>query len=266
MPAFVGVHITIFLGVPLLVIAASITGQLSDLPNLSTKNFILLAAAGCAQFLVGWYTLYRSFAAIGSNRSIPVRSISIPFTLLMAVVLLGERVSMINGIGIVIVVLAPTIMFQRQGKIDTVDTIRLAEGYFFALISGLAFGIAPLLIREAIGGTGLGIAGALVGYSVAAALLLLGLVWPGRLASLQRMDRPALRWFLLNGVTIFFAQMFMYTAYDLAPVTVVTPLMRTSAIWTVIFAFLINRQLEFFGPRVLGAITLSIVGSVFVVL
>ena len=184
----------------------------------------------------------------------------------MAVFLLGERVSAINGIGIVIVVLAPIIMFQRGGKTITIGNSKLLEGYFFALISGLAFGIAPLLIREAIGGTGLGITGALVGYLACAGLLLLGLAWPGRLAELKGMNRPALRWFLLNAVTVFFAQMFTYIAYDLAPVTVVTPLMRTAAIWTVIFAFLINRQLEVFGPRVMVAIALSIVGSVFVVL
>ena len=266
MPPFVGLHIAIFVGTPLLVVAAAVTGQLFDLPTLSTKSYLLLAAAGLAQFLGGAYALYRSFAAIGANRSTPVRSISVPFTLLMAMFLLGEQVSAINGIGIVIVVLAPAIMFQREDKTITIVKSKLLEGYFFALISGLAFGIAPLLIRGAIGGTGLGIAGALVGYSACAGLLLVGLAWPGRLAGLKGMNRPALRWFLLNAVTVFFAQMFTYIAYDLAPVTVVTPLMRTASIWTVIFAFLINRQLEAFGPRVMVAIALSIVGSAFVVL
>lgn len=265
-PPFVGTYITVFLGIPLLLIAAATTGQLFDLPTLSTKSLILLGAAGSAQFLGGAYSLYRSFAAIGATRATPIRSLSTPFTLLMAFLVLGERVSAVNGVGIMIVVLAPIIMLQRENKATATDSSRLAEGYFFAFISGFAFGLAPVMIREAIGGTGLGIVGALVGYSAAAGMLLLGLAWPGRLASLHGMDRTALRWFLLNSVTVFFAQMFTYMAFDLAPVTVVSPLMRTTAIWTVIFAFLINRQLEVFGPRVLGAIALSIVGSVLVVL
>jgi DME family drug/metabolite transporter len=265
-PAFVGTYITVFVGLPLLVIAAAITGQLFDLLTLSTKSLILLGTAGSAQFLGGAYALYRSFAVIGANRATPIRSLSVPFTLLMAFFVLGERVSAVNGVGIAIVVIAPIIMLQRESKVATNDSSSLAEGYFFALISGFAFGLAPVLIREAIGGTGLGIAGALVGYSAAAGMLLLGLAWPGRLASLNGMDQTALRWFLLNSVTVFFAQMFTYIAFDLAPVTVVSPLMRTAAIWTVIFAFLINRQLETFGPRVLGAIAISIVGSVLVVL
>lgn len=265
-PAFLGIHVTIFFGLPILVIAAAVTGQIFDLPDFSAKSFILLGAAGSAQMLVGAYALYRCFAVIGANRATPVRSIAVPITLLMAFFVLGERVSAINGIGIVIVVLAPTIMLQRERKVDLVDSSKLLEGYFFAIISGLAFGIAPVMVREAIGGTGLGIAGALVAYSGAAGLLLLGLAYPGRLASLQKMDRTALRWFLVNAIGGVLGQMFSFVAFDLAPVTVVTPLMRTTALWTVTFGFLINRHLEAFGARVLGAIALSVVGSIFVVL
>jgi hypothetical protein len=80
------------------------------------------------------------------------------------------------------------------------------------------------------------------------------------------MDRTALGWFLLTACVVFFAQMFRFIAFDLPPVTVVEPLMRTGAIWTVIFAFLINRQLEAFGPRVSSAIIMTMIGSVFIVL
>lgn len=264
--AFLGIHITVFIGIPLLAIAATLTGQLFDLPNLSTKSYILLVTIGLTHFLLGRYALYRCFAAIGANRSTPVRSLSVPFTLLMAVFVLGERVSTINGMGILIVVFAPIIMFQREGKAPTVGHSTLAEGYFFALVSAIVMGFVPLLIRGAIGDTGLGIAGALIAYLASAAPLVLGLALPGRMTSLQRMDRTALRWFILSAVAGFLAQMFRFAAFDLAPVTVVFPLMRAGAIWTVIFAFLINRRTESFRPKVLASIALSIIGSVFVVL
>ena len=263
---FLGIHITVFVGVPLLAIAATVTGQLFDLPDLSIKGYFLLSVAGLAHFLVGRYAIYRCLAAIGANRSTPVRSLSVPYTLVMAVFVLGERVSTINGIGIVIVVLAPMIMFRREGKTPTVGSSRLAEGYIFGLINALAMGSSPLLIREAIGGTGLGIAGGLVAYSAATLPLLLGLAWPGRLNSLQSMDKTALRWFLLSAGTVFLAHLFRFAALDIAPVTVVAPLMCTVSIWAVIFAFFINRQIEPFGPSVLAAISMYILGSVFVVL
>jgi drug/metabolite transporter (DMT)-like permease len=248
------------------VVAAVVTGQMFDLSGISGRSYILLVAAGLTHFLVGRYTTYRCLEAIGANRATPVRSLSVPFTLLMAVFVLGETVSMINGIGMVVVVLAPVIMFQRENRTAAVDSSRFAEGYLYGFITAITFGSSPILIRMAIGGTGLGIAGAMVSYSAAAVPLLLGLIWPGRLASLQGMDRIALRWFISSAFTIFFAHMCRYVAFDLAPVTVVTPLMCTGGIWTVLFAFLINRHIEPFGSRILIAIALSIVGSVFVVL
>ena len=95
---------------------------------------------------------------------------------------------------------------------------------------------------------------------------MVGLAWPGRLANLRGIDMAALRWFMLSAVTVFFTHVFRFVAFDLAPVTVVEPLLHTGYIWTVIFSFVINRQIESFGTRVLVPIAMSIVGSVLVVL
>ena len=276
---------------PLLVVAAAISGQLFKMSDISLQGYILLIVAGLVHFVVGRYGSYRAVGAMGTNRATPIVSLSGPYTLLMAVLLLGERISIINGIGIAIVVLAPALTASHSrgtvahthvsgmpyavsessardhpSKKSDVSSPRLAEGYFFGIIGSLGFGSSPLLIRAAIGGTGLGIAGALVSYSAAAVLLILLLGMPGRLSSLRGMDHTAARWFLFGSVGVFFAQMFRFMALDLAPVTVVAPLQRTSVIFTLLFAFALNRRLEVFGPRVLAAIALSAIGSVFVVL
>ena len=142
---------------------------------------------------------------------------------------------------------------------------QMVEGYTFGALSAMGYGASPLFIRAAIGGTGLGIVGALISYAAATLVLMAGLVQPSRLSSLRNMDRTALWWFLLTAVTSFFAQMFRYVALDLAPVTVVTPLQQLSAIFGLIFAFMFNRRMESFTPRVLIGIVLSVLGSVAVV-
>jgi uncharacterized membrane protein len=248
------------------VLAAAATGQLFDVSHLSNRAYLLLAAAGLNQFLLGRYTLYRSFAAIGANRSTPITSLSLPLTLFLAMLVLGERISIINGVGIAIVVLAPVIMLEREPKLGEVDPSRLWEGYFFALINALASGITPVLIRESIGGTGLGIVGGLVSYTAAALPLLFWLAWPGNLTKVTQIDKTALHWFVLTSFALFIAHMFRFAAFDVATLTVVTPLMRAGALFTVFFAYLINRQTESFGRKTLVAIGLSVVGSVFVVL
>jgi uncharacterized membrane protein len=113
---------------------------------------------------------------------------------------------------------------------------------------------------------GLGILGALVAYSTAGAVLALSLAIPGRVGMLRAMDRRTFWWFNFAALTVFSAQMFRFLALSVAPASVVTPLVRTSAVFTVAFAFIINRRLESFGAHVIAGIILSVVGAVLLAL
>jgi uncharacterized membrane protein len=140
---------------------------------------------------------------------------------------------------------------------------RLAEGYVWALLNAAAFGTSPILIRSALAGSGgLGIMGALAAYSAAGAVLALTLAIPGRVRLVTNMDSRTFWWFNLGAVTVFSAQMFRFLALSIAPASLVTPLIRMSAVFTVFFAFILNRRLESFGPNVIAGIILSVLGAV----
>ena len=295
------IYVSVILGVPLFVAAAAISGQLFHASDLSGKAYLLLMAAGPLHFLVGRYGYYRAVKAMGSNRSAPVQAMSIPYSVLMAVVLLDEKVTLLMAVGITLVMIGPAIMLHRssgeragaekagqQGPDSLPDSGErapgatpiaatrpqegivpppplLLEGYIFGTLGAVAWGTTPLIVREAIGGTGLGILGGLISYSAATAVLLLSLALPGRRAVLRQMDRTALRWFLMGTNMVFLAQVFRYSALDLVGVTVVAPLLRTGAVFTLLFAFLINRRFESFGPSTLAGIFISVLGSVLLV-
>ncbi len=278
-----GIYISVPMGVPLLAIAALLTGQIFGIGVLTPRDYLFLAAAGIVHFLLGRYSNYRATAAIGANRSNPLRSIATPFSVIAAVLILGERLSWINGIGIATVILAPAIMIE--GALSpprpvaaganpasapaprgfTPTRAQMVEGYIFGILSAVGYGTSPLFVRAAIGGTGLGIVGALISYSAATAVLLVGFLQPGRLSGLRDINRRALWWFILTAISVFFAQMFRYVALDLATVTVVSPLQQSATIFGLFFSFIFNRSLESFKPRVLLGIALSVAGSVAVV-
>ena len=281
-----GIYISVPMGVPLLAIAALLTGQLLRIGALSPRDFLFLAAAGAIHFLLGRYSNYRATAAIGANRSNPLRSISTPFSVIAAVLILGERLSWLNGIGIATVILAPAIMIEgalrppnapppvAAGALTvsapaprgfTPTRAQMVEGYIFGILSAVGYGTSPLFVRAAIGGTGLGIVGAFISYSAATAILLVGFLQPGRLSRLLDINRRALWWFILTAISVFFAQMFRYVALDMATVTVVSPLQQSATIFGLFFSFIFNRSLESFKPRVLVGIALSVAGSVAVV-
>ena len=144
--------------------------------------------------------------------------------------------------------------------------LKMAEGYFFGLAAAAIYGNTPIMVRAALEDSELGIMGGLASYMAASAVLIVTLLVPGKLMKVAAERKTAGPWFYANTVASFFAQMFRYAALAIAPVTIVAPLARTLALFTLAFSFLINRKLEYFGARVIIGILLSVVGSVILVL
>ena len=138
----------------------------------------------------------------------------------------------------------------------------LREGYTFAILSSFGYTLSPIFVRYGLRDTNLSLLGGLISYAAAAVVIGLVLLLPGKWAHVRSMDRTVSPWFLRAGVAVFLSQMFRYMALSMAPITVVSPIMRLSLIFRVIFAWIINRDYETFEPRVLLGIGVSFIGAI----
>ena len=283
-----GLYITVILGVPLFAVAALATGQLFDTLDLSTEALVMLAGAGVLHFLIGRYCNYRCIDAIGSNRAQPLQTTNTIYSVVVAVIVLGEEVTVLMGVGIALLVVGPMIMVERrrqrqpepvaarasaQASADGSPPRRNAatdphyvEGYTFGLLSAAAYGTSPIMIRYALEDTGLGIAGGMVAYIAAASVLILALAIPGRIRDLRGFDLKVVPMFTASAVAVFLAQLFRFAALAIAPVSLVTPLTRLGVVFVPTLSFVFNRNLESFSLRVLTGIALSGVGAVLLAL
>jgi drug/metabolite transporter (DMT)-like permease len=286
-----GLYITVILGVPLFVVAAAVTGQLLNIFDLSARAWMLLSSAGVLHFLIGRYCNFRAIDAIGANRTQPIQMTNTVYAIAVAIVLLGEELTLLMGIGIGFIMIGPIVMVDRAKKPNPAPVAaaatdgdesssepelaaprnaatspRYKEGYLFGFMSAAAYGTSPVMIRSALDDTGLGIAGGLVAYSAAAAVLVLSFVIPGKLREIRSVDVKVLPYFLVSTVSVFLAQMFRFAALAIAPVTVVTPLTRLGVVFTPTFGFFVNRHLESFSPRVLIGIVISAMGAILLAL
>ena len=290
--ASAGAFVTVIIGVPMFLFAALVTGQLFRAGDVSGLGFLLLSTAGILHFGLGRYFNYRSMAAIGATRTGPIQSFTAPYAILVAYLLLDEGVTLLMGVGIVLVLVGPAVMVERtgaparqpvppRGASDTEtasDTppssgtapafqLRQAEGYLFALLSVGAYGTSPIMIRAALeGATNLSVLGGAIAYTAAATALIVTLLLPGRRGLITAMRPSTVRLFLGAGFFVFLAQMLRFIALSLAPVAVVTPLMRLSGVFTLILSWTFNRHLEKITLRVVLGIAVSLVGSVMLVM
>ena len=272
--ASAGAFVTVMVGVPMFLVAALVTGQLSNAGEVAPTGYAQLAAAGVIHFGLGRYCNYRAVGAIGATRATPIQALTVPYAVLIAFLFLGEKVNIVMGAGIALMLVGPAMMVERrtapavQGASDTSPAFELkqAEGYLFAALSVGFYGTSPILIRAALAGTAdLAVFGGLVAYTAAAGALIATLVVPARRDLIGAMRFGTVRLFLGAGFFVFAAQMFRFIALSLAPVGVVTPLMRTGAVFVLGLSWAVNRHLEKITWQVVVGILISVGGAVLLV-
>ncbi|MCC6887093.1 MAG: DMT family transporter [Hyphomicrobiales bacterium] len=269
--------ITVPLGVPIFILVAAAFGALGTVLDFSAAAVGYLALAGILHFVWGRYCNYRASKAMGANLVAPVQQCNLIVTLVLAIWVLGEHLTALRILGLVLVVLGPAMTYDRSHRSHrkpaeaATKTERFAfkpnyaEGYLFALLSASGYGVSPVLVRLALesgnGGLPASLGGGLISYTAATATFALLLLLPGQWRHVRAIDRDAAKWFTISGVCVCLAQMLRYMALALAPVSVVTPIQRLSLVFRLYFGRLINPQYEVFGGRMIAATFVSLAGA-----
>ncbi len=265
-----GLVITVIGGVPLFLIAALVSGQLFSTGDITGRGYAALTAAGVIHFLIGRYCTFRAYAAIGANRSSPVLQGTALLSVLFALTFLDEAMTPLKAVGIGLIFIGPALAASSPqprrapagASEDAEAPARLLEGYGFAALGTLMFGVSPILIRFALEDSGgLGVLGGLVSYAAAAAILAPIALFSGQASGALNLDRGTQVWFLSGGLTIFLGHMFRFLALSLAPVTIVIPLLRSQTIFALALGYVVNRRYESFHPRTLAGVAAAVAGS-----
>ena len=252
-----GAFITVLLGVPFGLIAVLLTGQIFNFGLIPLDGYLYLSAAGVVHYGVGRYCNYRGIAAIGAARAVTVQAVAVPYSILMAVILLDERPSLPMYAAIALILVGPSLMIERRPKRPAAPAggsgaaaapdveIRQLEGYVFSLLAALAYGTSPILIRAAVEDASATAAiGTLVSYAAASAVLIAALALPAQRELVHAINFRYMRLFGGAGLSVFLAQLFRFFALSFADVSVVNPLMRTVGVFTLILSYFVNRSLE----------------------
>jgi uncharacterized membrane protein len=273
--------ITVPIGVPMFLIAALGAGTLGALAGFSPQAVLWLSIAGVIHFVWGRYCNYRSTRALGANLAGPVQQADLLLSLGLAVLILGETLTPLRIVGIVLMILGPALALRAdpatasapqpesghaQLPIETAKprfVPNYSEGYIFALLSGTGYGVSPIFVRMGLENTGPGmsLAGGLISYSAATVAIALMLLWPGQLRHALAVNAESAKWFTYSGVLVCLSQIFRYMALSVAPVSVVQPIQRTSLIFRLFFSWMLNREYEVFGGRVIAGTVLALLGA-----
>ena len=283
-----GAFITVLLGVPFGLVAVVVTGQIFNFDQIPLNGYLMLAAAGVVHFGIGRYCNYRSIAAIGASRTVTIQAVAVPYSIVLAVVLLGERPTLFMYVAIALILASPFLMIDRRKRPPSPSRpqpnplsggegtkpasaapaveIRMVEGVVFSLLASVGYGTSPILIRAAVeDSSGTAAIGTFVAYFGASAVLMASLALPAQRHLVGAINFRYMRLFGGAGLSVFMAQLLRFFSLSLADVTVVDPLMRTVGVFTLVLSYLVNRRLENITLGVVLGVVVSFAGSALLV-
>ena len=264
--SFTATAISIFLGLPFFAVALCITGEWSLLNSISARDFILFGVAGIVHFVAGRTLVYNSIRIIGSNKATPFVGTNIFYTVILGVLFLNEPLNVLLIPG-VLCIFAGAVLISTEKKSVAVEEQKgllgtEVKGILSALSGAICWGVSPIVVRMGIGEAGSPYVGAFISYT--AACIVEAIFFLRRQHREQLFQLPffkALVPIVISGFLVAIAQLLRYTSLSYSPASLVAPIASTGALFTVIFSFLINRQIEVFTPRIIMGMAATVVGT-----
>jgi drug/metabolite transporter, DME family len=151
-----------------------------------------------------------------------------------------------------------------------IERIRIS-GYLYGVATAACWATSPILIRKGLVGLPSPLWGVAIGLAVAALGFALWL-WvkptqpsrPGR--GVDRLILVAIGFQILAGLASGLGSVARTIAIDVSPVVVVVPLVQTSSLWTIVFAwFLLGSHVERVTPKLVFGAVLVVAGAALVI-
>lgn len=230
--------------------------------GLTWKSTVVFVIAGVGSGLFGRLFQFVSTDRIGASRTSPVVASASLVSTLLAVIVLGESLSLPHFVGIGLIVLGVAITsWDTARDPDEKRPLReVAPSFVFPLLAATVYGIEPIWVKIGLAeGTPY-----LVGMAVMIVSSFCGFfgyrVLYGTIPLRSVRNDPGLKWYVAAGVSGGFAFVTYFAALDIAPVVVVIPIFASAPILVVVLsAVFMPRHLERVTWRVVsGSITVAI--------
>jgi len=222
----------------------------------SWAAIMYFAIAGLIGPLLARFLLYMGIDRVGTSIATPAYETKPLFSILAALIVLGEEFTIFIGIGMVLIIIGAAIVGSEESG-GQIEKKWSRKDLVFPFAAGAFYGIAHIFRKMGLNLIPDPILGATVQNVTAVTLFpLLALVQRNR----QRVNlRSKQAWlaFTLSGLSSIVGQLLLFGALNSGVVVIVSPLSSTSALFVLILTALFLRKIERVTWKiVLGALTI----------
>ena len=213
------------------------------LEGISLPIILLFVCAGVVAAAMGQLSYYRGIDRMGASVCATITNSRPLFAVLLAVVWLGENMTVSGMIGVISIVMG--VVFITRSKSGNISGWKRSD-IVFPLFAAVAFAAGNVIRKFGFMEDAAITAIQALAINDLAALVVVGIygVVIGKGRELAAGNRESYRNFGLSGVCVFLAMLTLYEALIRGPVSVADPILGTGPLFTVIIAASVLKKVE----------------------
>ncbi len=214
-----------------------ITGSFGGIGSVSSKTLIFLILSGLATG-GSWLCYFKALRIGDVNKVTPVDKSSTVLTMLLAFIILGEEISILKAVCMVLIGAGTYLMIVKK------ETDKEAKGkgwLFYAVLSAVFASLTSILGKIGISGVDSNLGTAI------RTIVVLIMAWimvfvTKKQGELKKIDRKSMVFICLSGLTTGLSWLCYYKALQDGQASVVVPIDKLSILVTVAFSYIVLKE------------------------
>jgi len=239
----------------------SLTILLVPLANVTAASLMIFVVVGFFQPGLTRLLTYKGIDALGVAITDPVRATTPLFSAMMAIIFLGEEITLPIVAATFMIIAGITLLSWRSGSMQLIGS---AVYLWYPIAASALAGASQVVRKFGLAGVPHPFVAAAVTATSSLVVSVLTMWYVEKTQETWKMNRKCFWWFLGAGITVSLAMACIYFALDLGKVSVVIPLSSTGPLFSLILTAIFLRDVERVTFRIVASAAL-IVGGVLLI-
>ncbi len=215
-----------------------IVGSLGGIRDISAKAWVFLILSGIATG-ASWLCYFRALQFGDINKVVPIDKSSTILTLLLAFIVLGEPITWLKSVCVVLIAAGTYMMIERKKNDEKKETRR--SWIVYAVLSAVFAALTSILGKIGISGVESNL-GTMIRTAVVLIMSWLMVFVTGKTSSLRGISGKELGFICLSGVATGGSWLCYYKALRDGLASVVVPIDKLSILVTIAFSYFVFRE------------------------
>ncbi len=209
-----------------------------ELPEIDAKSWIFLALSGIATG-ASWLCYFKAISTGDINKVVPLDKSSTVLTAIIAMIFLGESVTVPKVTGLIVITVGTYLMI---GKKDGEPETKKGAGWFvFGALSAVFAALTSVLAKVGIRNVESNLATA-IRTAVVLVMAWLTVFATGKTGKIKETPKNELIFIVISGILTGASWICYYKALQLGEVSVVAPIDKLSIVVTVVFSYIVFKE------------------------